>query len=216
MERNFSLAKRILGEDFIGPNELNNISENSGLEKIINLNSIPVLDLSEQELKNLKDNNLILLLVYPKMKNKKFLSLKNLKDFYGSNRMDSVGFYNQDWYINQSFYLSEICNPIWYTIPKDIDNQTRGKLPKSNLESNKLPSALILAYCFFIYNLISKGHILWKHDYLWCSDFDHNQDMIYVGRYSDPEGINNNGFSIHRHLKISSLYGSIYCNPIQN
>lgn len=214
MERNFSLEKKILGEDFIGPNELNNVLENSGLEKITDFNSIPPLGFSEKDLKNLKNNNLILILVYPKMKNKKLLSLKNLKDYYGSNKSDSVGFYNQDWYLNQAFYLSEISNPIWYTIPKNIDKETRGKLPQSNLGSNKLPPALILAYCFFIYNLTSKGHILWKHDYLWCSDFDHNHDIIYVGRYSDPEGINNDGFSIHRHLKISSLYGSIYCKSI--
>lgn len=51
--------------------------------------------------------------------------------------------------------------------------------------------------------------MLWKHDFVWCSDMDHNGDRIYVGKYHDISGVNKNGFSIHRHLALRECYASI-------
>ena len=50
--------------------------------------------------------------------------------------------------------------------------------------------------------------MLWRHDFIWCDDSDHNGDRIYTGRYIDPNGINKNGFNIHRHLSIRPCYGA--------
>ena len=51
--------------------------------------------------------------------------------------------------------------------------------------------------------------ILWPYDFIWCSDFDHNGDRIYVGKYHDIDGVNKDGFSIHRHLALRICYASI-------
>lgn len=53
------------------------------------------------------------------------------------------------------------------------------------------------------------GEKLWYHDFVWCSDVDHNGDRIYVGKYNDIDGVNKDGFSIHRHLALRLCYGCI-------
>jgi len=58
-----------------------------------------------------------------------------------------------------------------------------------------------------VYYFHTQGGLLWKSDFIWCSDKDKNGDQIYVGRYRDPLGVNKNGFNIHRHLKIRNYYG---------
>ena len=50
---------------------------------------------------------------------------------------------------------------------------------------------------------------LWNYDYVWCKDRDNTGDQIYVGRYTDPDGINADGFEIHRHLSIKKSYGAL-------
>ena len=63
-------------------------------------------------------------------------------------------------------------------------------------------SSLMLAY-------FARKEYLWWHDFVWCSDVDHNGDRIYVGKYHDIDGVNKNGFSIHRHLALRPCYGSV-------
>ena len=63
-------------------------------------------------------------------------------------------------------------------------------------------------YTFFVFYLCRHEKI-WNHDFIWCSDRDHNGDRIYVGKYHDIDGVNKNGFSIHRHLALRPCYGAI-------
>tara|TARA_R110001592_G_scaffold14672_3_gene65386 strand:- start:4250 stop:4678 length:429 start_codon:yes stop_codon:yes gene_type:complete len=110
-------------------------------------------------------------------------------------------FYPQDWYdkepfMNKSFKSGE------YTVPNHILNISRGKSPYKQ----KLYPASLITYIFITYYKTT-GIILWQNDYIWCNDFDSNEDQIYVGRYYDPLGISKDGFSIHRHLTIKENYG---------
>jgi hypothetical protein len=72
----------------------------------------------------------------------------------------------------------------------------------------KFPSAILCVYAFFAY-YCSYGEMLWHNDFVWCLDTDHNGDRIYVGKYHDVDGVNKNGFSIHRHLSLRSCYASV-------
>ena len=99
----------------------------------------------------------------------------------------------------------------WYLVKKTVNKNSRGKNPKdiSKLLKNKenFPTAVLITFVFFSYYFLANGKILWKHDFIWCSDKDKNGDIIYTGRYVDPKKINKNGFNIHRHLSIRHCYG---------
>ena len=101
----------------------------------------------------------------------------------------------------------------WYLIRKKILSETRGVSPDQiKIEINKnerFPKAILAAYTFFLNYILNNGELLWRNDFLWCEDRDHNEDIIYVGRYEDPTGINKKGFNIHRHLNIKTSYGFI-------
>ena len=199
-------AKEILGIDFIGPEELNVFRHSIGL-KMIEAGNFPELLLTEAELLSIKENNCILFAVNNRMETDQLLSIASLRNAIGLDSAEKIGFYNQDWYLKEAFYAKEFEAPFWALLPKNIPSVSRAKIPSNSDPSVTLPSALLVSYLFFIYYFHTKGTLLWKNDYIWCSDVDHNGDMVYVGRYEDPAGINQNGFSIHRHLKISEAYG---------
>ncbi len=199
-------AKEMLGNDFIGPNELNAICSLIGVKKI-DFGSLPELVLTKTELLSIKENNCILFVVNNKMETGEQLSIASLRNSIGLDSIKKVGFYNQDWYLKEAFFANEFEAPFWAVLPKKIPSESRAKIPSNSDPSTTLPSALLVSYLFFVYYFHTKNTILWKNDYIWCSDVDHKGDMIYVGRYEDPAGINQNGFSIHRHLKISEAYG---------
>lgn len=120
--------------------------------------------------------------------------------YYLKNHFSHL-FYPQDWYDNEEF-MHQSFEPRLYTIPKNIQNSSRGEYPYGV----KLYPAILVTYIFIMfyqkYNVI-----LWPNDYIWCDTFDSNGDRIYVGRYYDPLNISKNGFSIHRHLTIKNNYG---------
>jgi len=199
-------AKEILGIDFIGPEELNVFRHSIGL-KMIEAGNFPELLLTEAELLSIKENNCILFAVNNRMETDQLLSIASLRNAIGLDSAEKIGFYNQDWYLKEPFYHQKLEAPCWAILSKEIPSASRAQIPSRANASIGLPSALLVTYLFFAYYFHTNGTFLWKHDYIWCSDDDHNGDMIYVGRYEDPAGINQNGYSIHRHLKISSLYG---------
>jgi hypothetical protein len=122
-------------------------------------------------------------------------------------------FYNQDWYLKEKFAKDINLDFKWYLIKKTVNKDTRGKNPEDILRlfKNKesFPLTVLTAFTFFAYYLLNKGEILWKHDFIWCSDKDANGDRVYTGRYLDPKNINKNGFNIHRHLSIGTCYGAV-------
>lgn len=116
--------------------------------------------------------------------------------------------YNQDWYLSESFIQRRMDNK-WFLLKKNVFENTRGVMPIDIIKQNiKFPTAIQCVYTFFAYFFVY-GEMLWYHDFLWCEDVDHNGDRIYVGKYHDIDGINKNGFSIHRHLSLRPCYASI-------
>jgi hypothetical protein len=97
----------------------------------------------------------------------------------------------------------------WYLLKKEVMEESRAVQPTELLKQNIVfPSAVLCTYTFFAYYYYNM-EVLWLHDFVWCSDTDHNGDRVYVGKYHDIDGMNKNGFSIHRHLELREYYGSV-------
>jgi hypothetical protein len=94
-------------------------------------------------------------------------------------------------------------------IKKEVFDSSRAVMPGDLTQQGlNFPPAILCGYTFFAY-YYSCNEYLWWHDFVWCCDTDHNGDRIYVGKYHDIDGVNKNGFSIHRHLALRPCYGSI-------
>jgi hypothetical protein len=206
MERNTSYleAKELFGINFIGIDELKAIKKKLPLEIPL---EIPEINFPKEVL-YMNRNTHILILSVNKFSNKD-LNILNLRQFFGILPDSNLNFYNQDWYLKEEF-TTQTLNVEWNLIKKDLIEDSRGISPDVLSTSASWPTAILCTYTFFIYYLC-RNIILWEHDFVWCKDLDHNGDQIYVGKFSDITGVNKNGFSIHRHLKIKNNYGTITC-----
>lgn len=209
---NIEQAKKIMGNNFIGPNELKKISSKLNIADPTNMKGlIPEIPFTLSYLKKVS-KDYILILGIPKNKYGEKLTINKMRLMFGQNSAKKEPcFYNQDWYIEEKFAKDVSLKLKWYLIKKTVAKNSRGKNPKdifSRLkEKESFPSAILTVFVFFSYYFLTGGGILWKHDFIWCSDKDKNGDRIYTGRYIDPKKINKNGFNIHRHLSIRHCYG---------
>jgi hypothetical protein len=207
MERatNIEEIQRLFGKNFIGQQELQAIAEEFPVGVPQN---IPDVLYTLEELKAYAADY-ILVLGTACMSDGEPLNLLSLRKKYGINPdISEPCFYNQDWYLQEDFMKTTLLNK-WYLLKKEVISNTRAILPNELLKTNiHFPSAILCAYAFFAYRFHAK-EVLWQHDFVWCSDTDHNGDRIYVGKYHDIDGVNKNGFSIHRHLALRNCYGSI-------
>lgn len=196
-------------KNFIGVEELISITNKMNLStKALNEDSIPDIPYSQEQLQQYKGTHLLILAV-PYNANGNSLTLMELRNFYGLNPEEKEPcFYNQDWYVKEEFVQKGFERYQWFLIKKDLIDDSRAREVNITTDLKGLPSALICAFSFFAYFFYTNEY-LWKTDFVWCSDTDANGDRIYVGRYIDPTGIAKNGFSIHRHLKLSRIYGQI-------
>jgi len=137
------------------------------------------------------------------------VTLKLLREKFGVNPEESEPcLYNQDWYMKEDF-MDLTLEDKWYLIKRDVYEESRAVMPADLTQQGlKFPPAILCGYTFFAYYFAYKEY-LWWHDFVWCSDTDHNGDRIYVGKYHDIDGVNKNGFSIHRHLALRPCYGSV-------
>ena len=209
---NILQAKQIMGKNFIGPEELENISSELGIinpKKI--KGDVPPISFNEEELKE-KKNDFIIILGIPNTNNGEKLTLNKLYSHLGyePEKLEPC-FYNQDWYLNEDFAKEKTLEFKWYLIKKTVNEGSRSKRPEEILKSldskEKFPSAILTAFVFFAYYFLN-SEILWKHDFVWCSDKDKNNDRIFTGRYIDPEKLNKNGFNVHRHLSLRMCHAS--------
>jgi len=206
MERgkNFKAIKALFGENFIGPDELYSINERIKLNIPRHFPDLPVL----HEKVRSEPHNFIIILGIPYTQNNEPVNIITLRNIFGiDSTISEPCFYNQDWYLKEDFVNKSI-EFKWYILRKYLIEETKGKDPEIISKTLTFPTAILCTYTFFIYSLAFKKY-LWPTEFIWCSDTDHNNDRIYVGRYFDPSGINKNGFNIHRHLKIRKIYGSI-------
>lgn len=203
-------AKKILRGNFIGPEELRRIAKQINIPDPSSFGSVPPISFEPKTLKKISQD-FVLILGIPQNAQGKKLTLNEMRGFFGADPdVSEPCFYNQAWYLNEKFASETALEFKWYVIGKKIYPGSRGRSPEeitSLLSSQEdFPLAVLTAFTFFAC-FSSLDEILWKHDFIWCSDKDKNGDRIYAGRYQDPNSLNKNGFNIHRHLSIRSCYG---------
>lgn len=206
MERKVSLeiAASIFKNNFIGPDQISSIGNILPLKVP---DKIPDIPFSKDVLIKHADNHLLVLCV-PFFQSGNSVNIIELRNLFGvdPDKYEPC-FYNQDWYVKEEF----VCRGLslsWVLIRKDVIETSRAKDPLELQKELLFPTAIVCAYTFFVYSLVYDT-TLWVHDFIWCSDVDHNGDRIYVGKYNDIDGINKNGFSIHRHLSLRDCYAAI-------
>jgi len=206
MERrtDVEVARKIFGDDFIGYEEISKIATEIGIRLPKN---VPEIQFTETELK-IHSNDCILILGVDCMADGKALTISNLRHRFGTDaEKHEPCFYNQDWYLKEDF-MDRILECKWYLIKKNIIHESRAVAPDILDKKFNFPQAVLCTYVFYIY-WFHNHTALWKYDFVWCSDHDHNGDIIYVGKYSDIDEVNKNGFSIHRHLALRDCYGAV-------
>lgn len=197
-------AKEIMGDAFIGLDEL------QGCASILNFSfpaELPKIPYSEEKLSEVK-NHYCLVLGLSNFEDGKKVTIRNMKSIFGKDPgVCEPCFYNQDWY-DQEDFIDLAMKEGWYLIRKDVFEDSRAVMPTELMMTISFPTAIQCTYSFFVLWL-SKRKRLWYHDFVWCSDVDHNGDRIYCGKYHDVDGVNKNGFSIHRHLSLKRCYASV-------
>lgn len=206
MERRADIveAKGLFGLNFIGSDEIAKIELGIGVQSLARIPEIPY---RKAVLKEHADDS-ILILGSDTMTDGSKLNIMSLRKRFGTDPdVSEPCFYNQDWYIKEDFVKTSI-EIKWYLIRKNVIEESRAVLPATLERQFKFPKAVLCAYTFFVYWF--HAHVLlWKDDFVWCLDTDHNGDRVYVGRYTDAEGINKNGFNIHRHLALRNTYAAV-------
>ncbi len=213
MERTTILndIKELKNISTIGHKEQKYLLEELGAE--IELTDYPEIPFTIDELSALK-GDYILLFAHSSKTSRLPINIKTFIQAFGYlPTKDKPNFYNQDWYNNETFLEEELLNG-WYLIKKEIIPSTIATNPLDILDRNlgiKFPSAALCIYAFFANYYYTGGELLWKDSFIWCSDNDVNGDRIYVGKYDNSLNLNNDGFSIHRHLSITKNYAAIDC-----
>ena len=190
-------------KNMIGPEELKALRE-MGLRVPENIPEIPF---SPEELARKQEDYLLVLGVSTFADGTK-VTIRNLRERFGLDpEVSEPCFYNQDWYLREDF-IDVPMEDGWFLIRKNVYEDSRAVQPAELMKNHEFPSAVRCVYAFFT-AWFALGIRLWEHDFVWCSDTDHNGDRIYVGKYHDIDGVNKNGFSIHRHLALRPCYGCI-------
>ena len=192
----------------LGPVELSRLPEPFAFRDL----SAPPVPFSEDTLKKCADSHLLVFTpsAFP---DGTPITLTALRERFSMDpAVSEPCFYNQDWYLKEDFSAATALDGKWHLLPLRVLEDARAKRPEeieAGLGSGEaFPTAVTCAFAFFAYWLHTAGAALWKNDFLWCSDRDHNGDRIYVGRYEDPAGVNKNGFNIHRHLALRPAYSA--------
>jgi len=196
----------LFGDNCIGPEQVNKLLVEMGLPTLTP-NDIPEMSYSMDILQS-KAEDYILVMGYAGDEKSPLNIIKFRNTFGVDPEKNEPCLYNQDWYLAEDFVRTTL-EKRWYLIRKDVLIDSRAIMPAELMDRNiSFPQAILCTYTFFAY-YFSYGKHLWYHDFVWCSDTDHNGDRIYVGKYHDVDGVNKNGFSIHRHLALRPCYGAI-------
>lgn len=203
-----SAAKQLFGDNFIGKDELKPFFKALGLGDA-DIQEKPI-KYSDSDLQKAAEKGYILICGV-KIVNGQNITLRFLRDKFGVNPdVSEPCLYNQDWYLKEDF-IDKSLDAQWYLIKKEVFEDSRAVMPGDLTQRGvNFPPAILCGYTFFAY-FYARNQYLWWHDFVWCSDTDHNGDRIYVGKYHDIDGVNKNGFSIHRHLALRPCYASTNC-----
>ena len=206
MER--EAIKKLFGKNFIGKDELKPFFKALGFGDVM-IQEKPI-EYSDSDLQNAAKEGYILIYGVEQV-NGQHITLRFLRDKFGVKPDESEPcLYNQDWYLKEDF-MDKFLNVGWYLIKKEVFDDSRAVMPDDLTQRGlNFPPAILCGYTFFAY-WFACDEKLWWHDFVWCCDTDHNGDRIYVGKYHDIDGVNKNGFSIHRQLALRNCYASINC-----
>lgn len=197
------LAKKIMGDNIIGPDELTEIKD-IRLDMQESAYEIPF---SEDELKA-KSSDYYLIYGASKFDDGRYVNIQNLKLIFGADPdVKTPCFYFQDWYEKEDFIQLPM-EEGWFFIRKNVYENSRAVQPDELQKQFSFPKAITCTYAFIV-AWLAKNEKLWYHDFVWCCDKDHNGDRIYVGKYNDVDGVNRDGFSIHRHLALRDCYACV-------
>lgn len=201
-------VRKLFGKNYIGLAELKPLFDKLGLD-ISNISENNI-SFSDFELRRAAEAGYILIYGLDKIGDTS-ITLKLLRKVFGVNPdVTEPCLYNQDWYMQEDF-MDVFLNAQWYLIKKAVFDDSRAVMPGDLTQRGlNFPPAILCGYTFFAYYFACNEY-LWWHDFVWCCDTDHNGDRIYVGKYHDIDGVNKNGFSIHRHLALRACYGSVDC-----
>ncbi len=204
MER--ETVKKLFGKNFIGKDELKPFFKALNFEEV-EIHEKPI-QYCDSDLKKAANEGYILIYGIDHIDGDR-ITLRYLREKFGVNPDESEPcLYNQDWYMKEDF-MDLTLEERWYLIKKDVFDDSRAVMPDDLTQQGfNFPPAILCGYTFFAYWFARKEY-LWWHDFVWCCDNDHNGDRIYVGKYHDIDGVNKNGFSIHRHLALRLCYGSV-------
>ena len=198
-----NLAKTIMGSNFIGPEELCKIEA----MKLSIPNAVPKITYSRDILEQ-RAKDYILILGVSRFSDGTSVTIRSLQSRFGKDpEVIEPCFYNQDWYDHEEFIDVSMTDG-WFFIRKAVFEDSRAIQPQVLMKKYVFPSAICCTYAFFT-AWLALGIKLWYSEFVWCKDTDHNGDRIYVGKYHDVDGINRDGFSIHRHLALRPCYGCI-------
>lgn len=201
-----SKLQKLFGRNFIGPEQVNNLLAIMDMP-LLKESDVPELNYSIEEL-NDKATDYLLVLGYSGFEGQPVNIIRFRETFGVDPERREPCLYNQDWYLQEEF-VQKTLETKWYLLKRDVIEESRAVLPQELIQQNmEFPTAILCVYSFFA-EYFSCGDYLWYHDFVWCSDLDHNGDRIYVGKYHDIDGINKNGFSIHRHLALRPCYGAV-------
>lgn len=200
--------RQLFGVNFIGKEELKPFIKALGFVDV-DIQESPI-HYSDADLQKVANDGYILIYGTASI-NGHNITLKYLREKFGVNPDESEPcLYNQDWYMKEDFMDLTLENR-WYLIKKDVFEESRAVMPSDLTQQGlNFPPAILCGYTFFSY-YFARNEYLWWHDFVWCCDTDHNGDRIYVGKYHDIDGVNKNGFSIHRHLALRPCYGATNC-----
>lgn len=201
-------AKRLFGNNFIGKEEQKPFFKAMGFSDIEIQNR--QIEYNDSDLKKAAESGYILIFGVESIEGQN-ITLRFLRDKFGVNPdISEPCLYNQDWYMKEDF-MDLTLDEKWYLIKKEVFEESRAVMPGDLTQRGlNFPPAILCGYTFFAF-FFARNEYLWYHDFVWCSDTDHNGDRIYVGKYHDIDGVNKNGFSIHRHLALRPCYGSVNC-----
>lgn len=200
--------RQIFGVNYIGKEELKPFFKSIGFGEV-EIQEPPV-KYSDSDLQKAAREGYILIYGVEHVESQN-ITLRFLRDKFGVNPdVSEPCLYNQDWYLMEDF-MDRSLNTSWYLIKKEVYEDSRAVMPGDLTKRGfNFPPAILCGYTFFAY-WFARNEKIWWHDFVWCCDTDHNGDRIYVGKYHDIDGVNKNGFSIHRHLSLRNCYASTNC-----
>jgi len=202
----YSEAKQLFGKYCIGPDELT-----SSVPFQFTIGTVPDIPYDEETLKRCAKTH-VLVFGPSAFADGSPVTLNALRTLLGVDpAVAEPCMYNQDWYLRETFAVETTPGDVWHLLQKNVREDMRAKRPEeieaSLSDNERFPTAVTCTLAFFACWYATKER-LWNHDFVWCSDHDHNGDRIYVGRYEDPTGVNKNGFNVHRHLALRSEYSA--------